>query len=229
VTATGLLDPQSIIESSGAWALVVVCAIIFVETGLLIGFVLPGDTLLFFAGVLSFAGVIPEPVVLMIAAVAVAGILGDQLGYLIGRKAGPRIFERKEAGLISTATLQRTDGFFCRYGPATVTIARFVPVVRTVAPVAAGTARMPYVRFLTFNIVGGILWPTALILAGYFLGRIPGVADFVSEYIDFILLGIVVISIVSIVISVTRARRHRRQREEDDESPEHQSAARESG
>ena len=216
MTATGLFDPQGIIEGSGSWGLLVVCAIIFVETGLLIGFVLPGDTLLFFAGVLTFGGVIPEPVAVVIAAVAVAAILGDQLGYVIGRKTGPRIFERKEAGLISKATLERTDGFFRRYGPATVTIARFIPVVRTVAPVAAGTARMRYLTFLTFNVVGGILWPTALILAGYFLGQIPGVADFVAKYIDLILIGIVVLSIVSILISTLRARRNRRDDENAD-------------
>ncbi|MGG7451172.1 MULTISPECIES: DedA family protein [Plantibacter] len=204
---TGLFDPQSIIQSSGGWALAVVCLIIFVETGLLIGFVLPGDTLLFFTGVLTFSGVIDVPVAVVILAVAVSAVAGDQLGYLIGRRLGPRVFERKAAGLISRATLERTNGFFDRYGSATVTIARFVPVVRTVAPVAAGTARMHYPRFLLFNIVGGIAWPTLLILAGFFLGQIPGVADFVSQYIDLILGGIVVISILSIIVSVIRSRR----------------------
>ena len=207
--ASGLFDPQSIIEGSGAWGLLVVCAIIFVETGLLIGFVLPGDTLLFFTGVLTFTGAVSMPVAGVIAVVVLAAVLGDQLGYLIGRRLGPRVFERREAGLISKASLDRTDRFFQRFGPATVTIARFVPVVRTIAPVAAGTGRMPYLRFLAFNVVGGVLWPTLLILAGYLLGRIPGVADFVSRYIDLILGGIVVVSVLSVVVSVVRSRRAR--------------------
>lgn len=211
----GIFDPQSIIEGSGGWALVVVCLIIFVETGLLIGFVLPGDTLLFFTGVLTFAGVIGVPVPLVIVAVAVSAIAGDQLGYLIGRRLGPRVFERREAGLISRSTLDRTNGFFDRYGAATVTIARFVPVVRTVAPVAAGTARMHYRRFLTFNVIGGLAWPTLLILAGYFLGQLPGVADFVSKYIELVLGGIVVISVISVGVSVFR--RHRAARREQNE------------
>jgi membrane-associated protein len=226
--ATGLFDPQSIIQGSGGWGLLVVCAIVFVETGLLVGFVLPGDTLLFFTGVLTFAGVIPAPVALVIAAVSFSAILGDQLGYVIGRKAGPRIFDRKEAGLISRSTLRRTDGFFRRYGAATVTIARFVPVVRTVAPVAAGTARMHYVTFVSYNVIGGIVWPTALILAGYFLGQVPGVAAFVASYIDLILLGIVVISVASIVISALRARRNRRDETSSSGSSEVSTVARDS-
>ena len=210
VFAAGLFDPQSLIEASGGWALLVVCAIIFAETGLLVGVVLPGDTMLFFTGVLTFAGVIEVPIVLVVLAVVLAAIAGDQVGYLIGYRAGPAVFERKQAGLISRATLDRTSGFFRRYGPATVTLARFIAVVRTVAPVAAGAARMHYRSFLAFNLIGGILWPTLLILAGYFLGQIPGVADFVSRYIDLVLLGVVLVTAVIIVVSVLRARRRKR-------------------
>ncbi len=207
IAHTGLLDPQGLIEGSGGWALLVVCAIIFAETGLLFGVVLPGDTLLFFTGLLTFTGVIQVPIGLVLPAVALAAVAGDQLGYLLGSRAGPAIFQRREAGLISRATLERTEGFFRRYGPATVTLARFIPVVRTVAPVAAGTARMRYRTFLGFNVIGGVVWPTILILAGYFLGHIPGVRDFVSRYIDLVLVGVVVITAVIIVISVVRARR----------------------
>ncbi|THG30638.1 DedA family protein [Naasia lichenicola] len=205
----GILDPQSIIESSGPWGLLVVCAIIFVETGLLIGFVLPGDTLLFFTGVLTFSGVLDVPLPVVIGAVIVSAVLGDQLGYLIGHRAGPAVFERKQAGLISKASLERTNAFFAKYGARTVTIARFVPVVRTIAPVAAGAARMHYRRFLIYNIVGGAAWTLLIIVAGYFLGQIPGVADFVSSYIDIILIGIVVLSVGSLAINLLRQRRKR--------------------
>ncbi|THG32842.1 DedA family protein [Naasia lichenicola] len=205
----GIFDPQSIIESSGPWGLLVVCAIIFVETGLLIGFVLPGDTLLFFTGVLTFSGVLNVPLPVVIGAVILSAVIGDQLGYLIGHRAGPAVFERKQAGLISKASLDRTNAFFERYGARTVTIARFVPVVRTIAPVAAGAARMHYRRFLIYNIVGGALWALLIILAGYFLGQIPGVADFVSKYIDIILIGIVVLSVGSLLVNLLRQRRAR--------------------
>ena len=206
----GLLDPQGLIEASGGWALLVVCAIIFAETGLLVGVVLPGDTMLFFTGVLTFSGVIEVPIALVLAAVAFAAVAGDQLGYLIGRRAGPAIFERRDAGLISRATIERTAGFFRRYGAVTVTFARFIPVVRTVAPVAAGAAQMRYRTFLGFNVIGGILWPTALILIGYFLGQIPWVTDLVTKYIDYVLIGVVLVTAVIIVISVIRAQRKKR-------------------
>lgn len=204
-----MFDPQAILEASGPWALLVVCGIVFVETGLLIGFVLPGDTLLFITGVLTATGALSVPVPLAIAAIALAAVLGDQLGYLIGFRAGPPIFERRQAGLISKATVQRATGFFDRYGPAAVTIARFVPVVRTVAPVAAGVARMPYRRFLVYNAVGGVLWPVLLVGGGALLGRIPGVAAFVEKYLDLVLIGVVAVSAVLVVVNVLRERRHR--------------------
>jgi membrane-associated protein len=213
-----MFDPQGLIEASGAWGLLVVCAIVFVETGLLVGFVLPGDTLLFVTGVLTFGGVIAAPLPVVLVAVMAAAIAGDQLGYLIGRRLGPAVFERRQAGLISRETLDRTNGFFERYGAATVTIARFVAVVRTVAPVAAGAGRMPYRRFLLFNAVGGVGWPLLVILAGYFLGQLPGVADFVEQYLDLVLLGVVVLSIGSLAVSLLR-RRARRRRDGADEHP----------
>lgn len=206
----GLLDPQGIIESSGPWGLLVVCAIIFVETGLLIGFVLPGDTLLFFTGVLAFSGVLDVPLPVVIGAVILAAVLGDQLGYLIGHRLGPSVFQRKQAGLISRSSLDRTNSFFAKYGARTVTLARFIPVVRTVAPVAAGTGKMHYRRFLIYNVVGGALWALILILAGYLLGQIPGVADFVSQYIDIILIGIVVLSLASLGLNLIRRRKAKR-------------------
>jgi membrane-associated protein len=204
---TGLLDPQSLIDASGGWALLVICGIIFCETGLLIGFFLPGDTLLFFTGVLTFTGHITQPLWVSIPAITVAAILGDQVGFMIGRRTGPAVFERREAGLISKASVIRTQHFFDRFGPAAVTVARFVAVVRTIAPVAAGVGHMRRRTFTLFNVVGAAVWTTAVVLLGYWLGHIPGVADFVSKYLDYVLIGIVVISIVPLLIRLIASRK----------------------
>ncbi|RIJ56778.1 DedA family protein, partial [Clavibacter phaseoli] len=120
---------------------------------------------------------------------------------------GPRIFERKDSGIFSRASVARTQGFFDRFGGWAVTIARFVPVVRTFAPVAAGVGKMRYAHFVGFNALGAAVWSTAIILLGFFLGRIPGVADFVGKYIDVVLIGIVVISVGGIALTYWRQRR----------------------
>ena len=197
---SGLLDPQSVIAGAGVWGLVVVCAIVFVETGLLVGFFLPGDTLLFFTGVLTFSGVISQPLWVVIPAIALSAAMGDQLGYTIGRTTGRRIFDRRDSGLFSRKSVTRTQEFFERFGPAAVTIARFVPVVRTFAPVAAGVGKMPRRVFTMFNILGAALWTTGVVLLGFGLAHIPGVADFAARYIDLVLIGIVVLSVVPVVI-----------------------------
>ncbi|TFB75858.1 DedA family protein [Cryobacterium glaciale] len=204
---SGFLDPQSVIAGAGVWGLVVVCAIVFVETGLLVGFFLPGDTLLFFTGVLTLSGVISQPLWIVIPAIAVSAALGDQLGYLIGRTTGRRIFDRRDSGLFSRSSVARTQRFFDRFGPAAVTIARFVPVVRTFAPVAAGVGKMPRRVFTLFNIVGAVLWTTAVVLLGFGLAHIPGVSDFAARYIDLVLIGIVVLSVVPVVIRALASRR----------------------
>ncbi|WP_435080520.1 DedA family protein [Clavibacter michiganensis] len=202
-----MIDPQALLDGAGPWAVALVCLIAFVETGLLIGFFLPGDTLLFFVGVFVATGVIALPVPVVILLVAAAAFLGDQLGFVIGRSTGPRIFERKDSGLFSRASVARTQGFFDRFGGWAVTIARFVPVVRTFAPVAAGVGKMRYAHFVGFNALGAAVWSTAIILLGLFLGRIPGVADFVGKYIDIVLIGIVVISVGGIALTYWRQRR----------------------
>ncbi|WP_104090228.1 DedA family protein [Cryobacterium sp. N19] len=204
---SGFLDPQAVIAGAGVWGLVVVCAIVFVETGLLVGFFLPGDTLLFFTGVLTLSGVISQPLWIVIPAIAVSAALGDQLGYRIGRTTGRRIFDRRDSGLFSRSSVTRTQGFFDRFGPAAVTIARFVPVVRTFAPVAAGVGKMPRRVFTIFNVIGAVLWTTGVVLLGFGLAHIPGVAEFAARYIDLVLIGIVVLSVVPVVIRAIVSRR----------------------
>ncbi|MFC5501084.1 DedA family protein [Lysinimonas soli] len=193
------LDPKNLIEGFGVWALVVVCAFVFAETGLLVGFVLPGDTLLVISGVLAFPGakqIIHIDIWWVCLAIAGAAFLGGEVGYLIGHKAGPRIFERKESGFFSRANVERTNAFFTRFGGLAVIAARFVPIVRTFAPVAAGVGHMPYRRYSLYNAVGALIWGAGLTFAGYLLNYIPPVRDFVTSYIDVILLGAVCIAIV---------------------------------
>ncbi|MES2092287.1 MAG: VTT domain-containing protein [Actinomycetota bacterium] len=205
--STGLLDPQSLITGAGVWGLAIVMGAVFAETGLLIGFFLPGDTLLFFTGVLTLSGAIRQPLWLVMLLVAVSAALGDQLGYTIGRKSGPAVFERRESGVFSRKSVVRTQGFFDRFGPAAVTIARFVPVVRTFAPVAAGVGHMPRRVFTVFNLAGAAIWSASIILLGFALAKVPGVTDFVSSYIDLVLVGIVVLSVVPILFRTIAIRR----------------------
>lgn len=171
------------------------------------GFFLPGDTLLFFTGVLTLSGVIRQPLWLVILVVGISAALGDQLGYTIGRRSGPAVFERRESGVFSRKSVARTQGFFDRFGPAAVTIARFVSVVRTFAPVAAGVGHMPRRLFTVFNLVGAALWSGLIIVLGFGLAHVPGVTDFVSRYIDIVLVGIVAISVVPILVRTIILRR----------------------
>ena len=190
------LDPNNLIEGFGAFALLAVCVIVFSETGLLVGFLLPGDTLLVITGVLTFSGTIGVDIWWVCLAISFAAFLGGEVGYLIGHKVGPRIFERKESGLFSIENVNRTNAFFERFGALAVIVARFVPIVRTFAPLAAGVGHMNYRRYSLYNAAGALLWGTGVTLVGYFISYIPPVKDFVVDYIDLILLGAVVITVV---------------------------------
>ena len=193
------LDAHFLIETFG---LLGVLAIVFVESGLLIGFMLPGDSLLFTAGLLSANDVLPDLWVLLVT-IPIAAILGDQLGYAIGRKTGPAVFRRPESRFFKQEYVDRSREYFDRYGGRTVVIARFVPIVRTVVPVMAGVSRMDYRTFLLFNIVGGILWGVGLTTLGYFLGQVP----FIERNLEPIILVIVAISFIPILLELRRARR----------------------
>ena len=206
------LDPAAI-AGAGAWALPLVCAIVFAETGLLLGFLLPGDTLLIITGVFTFSGVIHVDIWWVCLAISAAAFLGGEVGYLIGHRVGPRIFERKESGLFSIENVKRTNGFFERFGGLAVIVARFVPIVRTFAPVAAGVGHMNYRKYSLYNAIGALIWGSGLTFAGFLLGYIPPVKDFVVEYIDLILLAAVVITLVPTIFhyvqSMVKARRKR--------------------
>ncbi|MBO1740843.1 VTT domain-containing protein [Leifsonia sp. TF02-11] len=191
------LDPHTIISAAGPWALLVVCGIVFAETGLLVGFLLPGDTLLVISGLLTHTSLVFGVDVWWVClAIAFAAFLGGEVGYLIGHKAGPRIFERKETGLFSMENVRRTNAFFDRFGALAVILARFVPIVRTFAPVAAGVGHMNYKKYSLYNAIGALIWGAGLTLFGYLIGYIPPVANFVSSYIDVILIGAVVLTLI---------------------------------
>ena len=208
------LDPEILINGFGPWALLGVCAIVFAETGLLIGFLLPGDTLLVITGLFVFFDIITIDIWWVALAIGGAAFLGGEVGYLIGHRLGPRVFERKESGLFSVKNVQRTNAFFVRFGGFAVIAARFVPIVRTFAPVAAGVGHMDYRKYSLYNFVGAMIWGAGLTFFGYFLGYIPPLADFVRDYIDLILLGAVVITLIPTIYhyvqSTVKARREAR-------------------
>jgi membrane-associated protein len=211
------LDPDTIIHWFGPLAVVGILLIVFVETGLLIGFFLPGDSLLFTAGMLAATGFIDMPVGLLCVLIFVAAFVGDQTGYLIGRAAGPRIFKRPDSRLFKQEHVDKTYAYFDRYGGRTVILARFVPIVRTFAPVAAGVGRMPYRTFVTYNAIGALLWGVGVTLLGYWLGQIT----FVQENIELILIGIVLLSVVPIAVELLRTRSTHRDSRYDDADERH--------
>ena len=209
------LDPATLIDGFGAYALLGICFIVFAETGLLVGFLLPGDTLLVISGLLAFPAldgsrVIDIDIWWVCLAISLAAFLGGEVGYLIGHKVGPRIFERKETGLFSIENVRRTNHFFERFGGFAVILARFVPIVRTFAPVAAGVGHMNYKKYSLYNLIGALIWGSGLTYAGYLLGYVPILGDFVRQYIDVILLGAVIITLVPTVIHYLQAVRKAR-------------------
>ncbi|MFJ3584833.1 DedA family protein [Streptomyces sp. NPDC090127] len=193
------LDPDYLIQTFG---LIGVLVIVFAESGLLIGFFLPGDSLLFTTGLLVTTGKLDQPLWLVCTLVVAAAIIGDQVGYLFGRKVGPALFKRPDSKLFKQENVEKAHEFFEKHGPKSLILARFVPIVRTFTPIIAGVSRMNYRSFITFNIIGGVLWGAGVTILGASLGKI----DFVHEHIEAILILIVAISVIPIVIEYLRAR-----------------------
>jgi membrane-associated protein len=195
------LDPQWLISTFG---LIGILAIVFAESGLLIGFFFPGDSLLFTTGLLVADGTyLHQPLWLMCLLVSIAAIAGDQFGYVFGRRFGPSLFRRPDSRLFKQENLTRARAFFAKYGARSIVLARFVPIVRTFTPIVAGASHMHYRTFLMYNVIGGTLWGCGVTIAGYFLGQI----GFVRSNIELILIGIVVLSVIPIGIELLRARR----------------------
>lgn len=199
-----LLNPETLLADGG---LLILAAIVFAESGLLVGFFLPGDSLLFIAGFLASpaGGHKLSSIVAVVAVASVMAIVGDQVGYLIGRKAGPAIFDKPKSRLFDPAHVAKAHAFFERHGSRTIVLARFVPIVRTFAPVVAGVGDMEYRTFVRYNVIGGLGWGAGVPLLGYFLGRI----DVVKNNIEAAILGIVFLSLLPVILEFVKHRRGR--------------------
>ena len=176
-----MFEPSQLIQSFGYLGMF---GIIFVETGLLVGFFLPGDSLLLMAGILAKSGTLSLPLTMLVC--ALGSILGDQLGYYIGYVAGPKVFTRPQSRFFDPANVTRAREFFDKYGLIAIIIARFIPVVRAFAPTMAGVTKLPYLRFLPLSILGGVLWGTSITTVGYVLG---GLIPDLEKYI-YVVIGI---------------------------------------
>jgi membrane-associated protein len=192
-----------LLYSLGPAALLLVMAVVFAESGLLVGFFLPGDSLLFLAGALVASHVIDLPIWLLGLGVFIAAVIGDQVGYSIGRRVGPRLFSRPDSRLFSRANADRARQFFDSHGSSAVVLARFIPVVRTFVPAVAGVARMPRRRFGAYNLLGAAGWSASIVTAGYLFGGIKPIA----AHIELITIGLAALSVVPAGVAYVRNRR----------------------
>ena len=199
------LKPDTILEWLGPWALVGLAVIIFAECGLLLGFFLPGDSLLFTAGLFVADGAIATPLWAVCALLLGAAVLGNVCGYWIGRSAGPAVFDRPRSRLFKPAHVGKTQEFFDRYGNRAIVLGRFVPIVRTFITVMAGVGKMDARRYLSYSMIGGVAWAAGVTLLGYWLGQFA----FVKANIELMLIAIVLLSVLPMIIEVLRARRQR--------------------
>jgi len=197
------LDPRELLDSFGPYALIGVFIIVFAETGLLIGFFLPGDSLLFTAGILASQG--DFNIVVLLLGCFVAAVAGDQTGYTIGQRMGPTLFRRPDSKIFKQAYVDRTKEFFEKHGPKTIVLARFVPIVRTFAPVLAGVGEMRRRVFLTYNLFGALIWAVGVTLLGYLLSEAIG--DDIDKYLLPLIALIVLLSILPPIFEAVKHRR----------------------
>ena len=197
-----LYDPDGLKELIRSGGAPLICGIVFIETGFFVGFFLPGDSLLITAGIFAAADVIPLR--WLLAPVMLCAIVGDQIGYWIGRSAGAALYKREDSWFFRRSHLQRAHEFYEKYGGRAVILARFVPIVRTFCPPVAGAARMSYAKYLGFDIFGGIFWVGAMILGGFTLGRsVPNI----GKYIHYVIAVVAVVSILPAVIGILKSRK----------------------
>ncbi|MFF3896915.1 DedA family protein [Streptomyces sp. NPDC001812] len=201
LASSPLLDAEALISAFG---LLGIMATVFAESGLIVCFFLPGDSLLFTAGLLvANDQILHQPLWLVMLAIIVAAVLGDQFGYAFGRRVGPALFRRPNSRFFKQENAERAQEFMLKHGPKALVMARFIPVFRTFIPITAGVGRMPYRTFFLFNVVGAVLWSVSLTLVGYYLGQVA----FVRDNIEAIVIGIVLVSGIPIIIEGIRMRR----------------------
>lgn len=207
------LNPKVIIElllaKGGIFVYFGLVFIVFAETGLAVGFFLPGDSLLVVAGLFAAAGKLNLAVLIFI--LFIAAVVGDAVGYYTGARLGPRLFKRQKSVLFRPSHLQRAHAFYEKYGGKTIVIARFVPIVRTFAPIVAGAADMPYRRFVVFNVAGGLLWVSSMLSCGYFLGSLlkSRFGIDLDEHIEWVVIIVVLLSLMPPFIEYLKARREK--------------------
>ncbi|MCU1546945.1 MAG: hypothetical protein JWP30_2045 [Homoserinimonas sp.] len=197
------LDADWLIRWFGPFILLGVASVIFIETGFIVLSFMPGDSLLFTVGLLTATGFIGVPLWATTLVIFIAAFAGDQLAYYIGRKAGPAVFKREQSRLFNPENVERTNAFFEKHGGKAIIMARFLPIFRAFVPVAAGVGRMRYRTFVTYNVIGAFLWGVGLTLLGFFLGQI----DFVAEYAEYFIVGIVLLSGIPILLELFKAGR----------------------
>ena len=200
------LDPEQLLDRFGDYALWGAAAIVFAECGLLIGFFLPGDSLLFTVGLLAAQDKISYPLWLCCLVLFVASMVGNALGYWVGDHFGPRVFRREDSKIFRKEYVDKTRDFFERYGNRAIVLARFVPVVRTFITVMAGVGTMSFRRFMIYSAVGGLLWAVGVTLLGYYLGSIP----FVKNNVEVMILAFVAIAVVPVALELLRERAARK-------------------
>jgi membrane-associated protein len=202
-----LFNPEELQALIGQAGPPLVCAIVFVETGFFVGFFLPGDSLLITAGIVAYGVLQVSPQALLahwLLPVIACAVVGDQVGYWIGRSAGAALYKREDSFFFRKSHLQRAHDFYEKYGGRAVILARFMPIVRTFCPPVAGAAKMSYARYLAFDIFGGMFWVTATIAGGYLLGRsVPNIGN----YIHYVILVVVIVSILPALIGVMKSRK----------------------
>jgi membrane-associated protein len=196
------LDPEQLLRMLGPYVLVGLCLIIFAECGLLVGFFMPGDSLLFTAGLFVANGLIDTPIWLVCLLLTACAVMGNVVGYYLGYRAGPALFNRPDSRLFKREYVDKTHALFDKYGARAIVLGRFVPIVRTFITAVAGVGRMDRREYFTYSILGGVGWATGVTLLGFWLGGIA----FVRNHVELILIGIVALSIIPIVIEAIRAR-----------------------
>jgi membrane-associated protein len=195
-----LVNPESIINYGGLYLLLFV---VFAETGLFIGFFLPGDSLLFTAGLLCSTGILHIHPVFLVALIVIAAVTGNMTGYYFGKKVGVLLFKRKSGFLFRQEHLVIANDFYKKHGKKTIILSRFSRIVRTFAPIIAGIVKLEYYKFFMYSLIGGILWVTTLVLTGFFMGKyIPGTA----EYLEYIVIFLIVITSIPFIYNSIRKR-----------------------
>lgn len=189
--------------------LTVIIIIVFAETGLLVGFFLPGDSLLITAGLIAAQGYLD--IAVLNVSLILAAIIGDQVGYLFGRKTGPKLFKREKSRFFAKEHLIKAHEFYEKYGGRAIIYARFVPFARTFAPIVAGIGEMSYRKFVSFNVIGGILWVLSMTLMGYFFGNIP----FVKKNFEFVIIGVILLSLMPVIFGYLKHRKENKIKTEE--------------